>query len=145
MATTTGSVRLIDGMKFEGTASSGHTVMLDSAEAFGGENAGFRPMELLAISMAGCTAMDVVSLLRKMRQSFTDVEVSVEAGRAEEHPKVFTDVLVTYIIRGHDLDPSKVNRAVELSQEKYCSAIGTVRGVANVSARVEIVDEEAVA
>lgn len=139
---TAGTVKFVDGMKVEGRAGD-HTIMLDSAPKHGGENAGFRPMQLMALSIAGCTAMDVLSLLRKMRQDFTDLDVRVEAKRAEEHPKVFTNVAVIYTVRGRNLDEPKVNRAVELSQDKYCSAIGTVRGVAEINAHVEIIDEAA--
>lgn len=139
---TTGTVKFVDGMKVQGSAGD-HRMMLDSAPEHGGENAGFRPMELMALSIAGCTAMDVLSLLRKMRQHFTDLDVRVEAERAAEHPKVFTNVAVLYTVRGRNLDESKVKRAVELSHKKYCPAIGTVRGVAEINAHVEIIDEAA--
>ncbi len=128
-------------MQFDGTADSGHHVTLDAAPDHGGENAGFRPMELLLVGAAGCTGMDVVALLRKMRQEFTGVEIAVEAERRDEHPRVFTRVHLTYTVRGRNLDRAKVERAVNLSQEKYCSATAILRGTAEVTWDLQVVEE----
>nr|WP_290665582.1 OsmC family protein [Ardenticatena sp.] len=131
------------GMKFEGTANSGHKVLMDSAVGkFGGENAGFRPMELMALSMGGCTGMDVVSLLRKMRQDFTDVQIEINAEQREEHPRHFVKVELVYHVWGRNLDPAKVEKAVSLSYERYCPAIATVRHVAEITYRIEIHEVE---
>ena len=109
-------------MSFEGSAASGFTLPLGTDPAVGGDNDGFRPMELLAIGLAGCTAMDVVSILQKKRQNVTGFEVRIDTERAQEHPKVFTHVKVEYVIDGHQVDPVAVERAIELSLTKYCPA-----------------------
>jgi len=109
-------------MSFEASAASGFTLPLGTDPAVGGDNDGFRPMELLAIGLAGCTAMDVVSILQKKRQNVTGFEVRIDTERAQEHPKVFTHVKVEYVIDGHQVDPVAVERAIELSLTKYCPA-----------------------
>src|SRR5512136_2656684 len=110
------------GMSFTGTANSGFTINLGADPSVGGDNDGFRPLELMAISLAGCTAMDVVSILKKKQQDVTAFEVKIHADRAEQHPKVFTHTIITYIITGHDLDEQALRRAIELSTTKYCPA-----------------------
>jgi putative redox protein len=128
-------------MEFEGTADSGHTLTLDAAPEVGGADKGFRPMELMAISLAGCTAMDVISILRKKRQEVTGFEVKVNAERATEHPHVFTAMEVTYVVRGRNIDPAAVERAIQLSEEKYCPAQAMLRKAAPITLKYEIVEE----
>lgn len=128
-------------MEFEGTADSGHTLTLDAAPEVGGADKGFRPMELMALSLAGCTAMDVISILRKKRQEVTGFEVQVHAERAKEHPHVFTDIQVTYVVRGRNIDPAAVERAIQLSEEKYCPAQAMLRKAAPIALKYEIVEE----
>ena len=111
-----------EGLSFEGTADSGFKIQLDAKEEVGGEGKGFVPMELMAISLAGCTAMDVISILKKKRQDVTDFEVRVDANRAEEHPKVFTRARIDYLVTGHAVDEKAVLRAIELTAERYCPA-----------------------
>ena len=122
----TASAVLLDGMVFRGTAGSGHELLMDSAPASGGENRGFRPMELLAIGLAGCTGMDVISILRKMRQEVTNYEVKVSGDRRDEHPRIFTGITVTHVVTGRSLNPQNVARAVELSATRYCPASATI-------------------
>lgn len=110
------------GLTFSGTADTGFKLPLGAEPAVGGENDGFRPMELIAIGLAGCTGMDVISILRKKQQDVTSFEVKVHADRQSEHPKVFTHAVVEYIVTGHHVDPAAVERAVELSETKYCPA-----------------------
>jgi putative redox protein len=129
------------GMQFEGTADSGHTLVLDAAPEVGGANNGFRPMELMALSLAGCTAMDVISILRKKRQEVSSFEVKVDASRAGEHPHVFTAMAVTYVLRGKGIDPAAVERAIKLSEEKYCPAQAMLRQAAPITLTYEIVEE----
>lgn len=129
------------GMQFEGAAESGHTLILDAAPEVGGANLGFRPMELMAISLAGCTAMDVISILRKKRQEITGFEVKVDAPRASEHPHVFTAMTITYVLRGKGIDPAAVERALQLSEDKYCPAQAMLRKAAPISLNYEIVEE----
>jgi putative redox protein len=109
-------------MSFTGTADSGFTLPLDTEPAVGGDNDGFRPLELMAISLAGCTAMDVISILQKKRQEVTGFEVKVHAERTDEFPKVFTHLTVEYNVTGHNVDPTAVERSIELSSTKYCPA-----------------------
>lgn len=109
-------------MSFIGSAKSGFTVPLGTDPAVGGDNDGFRPMELIAIGLAGCTAMDVISILQKKRQEITGFEVHVSTERSEEHPKVFTHILLEYLVEGRQVDPTAVERAIELSKIKYCPA-----------------------
>jgi putative redox protein len=110
------------GMSFTGTADSGFSINLGTDPSVGGDNDGFRPLELMAISLAGCTAMDVISILKKKQQNITAFEVRVHADRAPEHPKVFTRITVEYLVQGHQVDPGAVERAIALSEEKYCPA-----------------------
>ncbi len=110
------------GLSFEGIADSGFTIPLGTSSDLGGDDDGFRPLELMAISLAGCTAMDVISILAKKRQDVTGFEVKVHAERAAEHPKVFTKVFIEYVVSGRNIDQASVERAVELSETKYCSA-----------------------
>src|SRR5215470_3571140 len=99
------------GVRFEAESGSGHHVTLDAAEHGGGENLGFRPMELLLIGLAGCTGMDVISILRKKRQDVSGYEVRVKGVRAEEHPMVFVEITVEHVIAGHAVQPEAVARA----------------------------------
>lgn len=109
-------------MTFQGSADSGFVVPLGTEPAVGGDNDGARPMELIAIGLAGCTAMDVISILQKKRQDVTHFETRVHATRATEHPKVFTQILIEYVLEGHAIDPAAVERAIDLSVTKYCPA-----------------------
>jgi putative redox protein len=109
-------------LTFTGSSESGFQVPLGSDPAVGGDNDGFRPMELLAVGLAACTAMDVISILSKKHQEVTDFEVQVHAGRATEHPKVITDAVIEYFVTGKNLDESALLRAIELSATRYCPA-----------------------
>src|SRR5690348_4422979 len=97
--------RLETELRFDVESGSGHHVALDAAEGAGGQNAGFRPMEMLLIGLAGCTGMDVISILRKKRQHVTSYEVHVQGIRAEDHPMIFVEITVEHIITGHQLQP----------------------------------------
>jgi putative redox protein len=136
----TANARLVAGMEFEAEAGSGHHLTLDAAEHGGGNDRGFRPMELLLVGLAGCTAMDVIAILRKKRQHVTNYEVQVRGERAEEHPMVYTDVTVEHIITGHNVDPSAVARAVELSETKYCGAGATIGKTANLKHTFRVIE-----
>jgi putative redox protein len=116
-------------LTFTGTAGTGFTVPLGARPEVGGDNDGFRPMELIATGLAGCTAMDVISILQKMRQEVTEYEVEVHAEQAEEHPRVFTHITIEYRITGNAVDEKAVLRAIELSAERYCPAQGMLAQV----------------
>lgn len=109
-------------LSFDGKAESGFTVPLGTTPDVGGDNDGFRPMELMALSLAGCTAMDVISILSKKRQAVSDFRVEVKAERAAEHPKVFTHATIEYHVSGKGVQEEAVVRAIELSATRYCPA-----------------------
>lgn len=116
------SVKWIDGVSFVGESETGHAVVLDGAPENGGRNIGMRPMEMLLIGMGGCTSFDVVSILKKSRQQVADCVAEISAERADEIPKVFTKIHVHFVVTGDNLNAKQVERAVQLSAEKYCSA-----------------------
>ncbi len=126
------------GMSFEGAADSGFTLPLGTSAENGGAEDGFRPMELLLVGLAGCTAMDTISILQKKRQDVTAFEVKVHGDRASEHPKIFTHILIEYIVTGNHIDPVAVERAVELSSTKYCSAQAMLGKAAEIENRVTV-------
>lgn len=109
-------------MAFEGTADSGYMQKMDAEASVGGENSAARPMEFIALGLAGCTGMDVISILRKKQQPVKDFQVRVHAERAGEHPKVFSSAVIEYRISGRDVKEEAVRRAIGLSAEKYCPA-----------------------
>jgi len=127
-------------MSFDGSSDSGFTVPLGAGPEVGGNNDGFRPMELIAIGIAGCTAMDVMSILQKKRQEVTSFEVLVHAERASEHPKVFTHLTIEYIIGGKNLSKEAVKRAVELSETKYCPAQSMFKQIATMVLKITYLD-----
>ena len=130
------------GLSFDGTAPSGFVVPLGTDPAVGGANDGSRPMELIAIGLAGCTAMDVISILQKKRQEITAFEVRVEAGRAEEHPKVFTHAVITYDLTGRNIDEAAVVRAIDLSAVRYCPAQAMLGKAFPMELRYQIYEDE---
>jgi putative redox protein len=125
-------------MSFDGSSESGFTVPLGTSPVVGGDDDGFRPLELLAIGLAGCTAMDVMSILQKKRQEINSFEVQVHAEQAAEHPKVFTHIVIEYIISGNNLSEEAVQRAVQLSEEKYCPAQAMFKQVATMELKITI-------
>ena len=129
-------------LTFTGTADSGFSVPLGAKAAVGGDNDGFRPMELIALGLAGCTAMDVLSILRKKRQDVTDFEVQVHVERAQEHPKVFTEAEIEYFITGHGVDETAVLRAIGLSANRYCPAQAMFNQVLTIELKYHIFDDE---
>ena len=134
------SVNWVDGMLMVGKSHSGHSITMDGPPEIGGDNLGVRPMEMLLLGVAGCTMIDVVTTLKKMRQELTHCETKVNAERADEHPKVFTDVHIQFIVKGKDLDPKKVEKAITLSAEKYCSASIMLGKTASITHDFEIVE-----
>jgi len=130
------------GMHFTGTATTGFEVPLGADEEAGGPNDGFRPLELMAVSLAGCTAMDVISILKKKQQAVTAFEVKVQADQAQEFPKVFTHTLITYLVTGHSLDETALRRSIELSATKYCPAQAMLARVVPMELRYEIYEGE---
>ena len=130
------------GMTFSGTSDTGFTVPLGASPSVGGENDGFRPMELMAVSLAGCTSMDVISILRKKRQDVTAYEVKVHADQADQHPHVFTQAVITYDVTGRELDEAAVIRAIELSAQRYCPAQSMLAQVMPIELVYEIYENQ---
>jgi putative redox protein len=129
-------------LTFTGTADSGFSLPLGTDPAVGGDNDGFRPMELIAIGLAGCTAMDVMSILSKKRQEVTDFEVQVHAGRAPEHPKVFTEAVIEYFITGCGVEEEAVLRAIELSAVRYCPAQAMLGQIMPIELKYHIFEDQ---
>lgn len=129
-------------MSFTGTADTGFSVPLGAEASVGGDEDGFRPMELILTGLAGCTAMDVVSILQKKRQEVTAFNVRVRAERAEDHPKVVTSAVLEYQVSGHALDEAAILRAIELSATRYCPAQAMFRTVFPMTLKYTIFEDE---
>ena len=136
-----GTVTLQDGSTFEGVAGSGHRVTMDVAPEVGGRNLGLRPMEMVLLGLGGCTAIDVLHMLRKGRQPITDMRVELDAERANDVPKVFTRIHLHFVFTGAGLDPHKIERAINLSASKYCSASMMLNKTAEMTHDFEIVKQ----
>jgi putative redox protein len=134
------SVKWVQDVMFVGESGSGHAVVMDGAPDAGGRNLGVRPMEMLLIGLGGCTAFDIVMILKRGREQVTDCVVDIDAQRAETEPKVFTKIVMRYRVSGRALDPRKVERAVNLSADKYCSATAMLSKTAQFSHEIAIID-----
>jgi putative redox protein len=134
-------VKWVEQVSFLGESESGHAVLMDGAPAAGGRNLGPRPMEMLLLGAGGCTSFDVISILKKSRQAVSDCYVELEATRAEEDPKVFTKIHMHFVVKGKDIKPDVVERAIKLSAEKYCSASIMLGATAEMTHDFEIVQE----
>ena len=136
-----GTVTLQEGSTFEGVAGSGHRVTMDVAPEVGGRNLGLRPMEMVLLGLGGCTAIDVLHMLRKGRQPITDMRVELDAERADDVPKVLTRIHFHFVLTGAGLDPHKIERAINLSASKYCSASMMLNKTAEMTHDFEIVKQ----
>ncbi|MEZ5357322.1 MAG: OsmC family protein [Candidatus Zixiibacteriota bacterium] len=121
------------GFKFTGTSIYGHEISTDASKKIGGNEDGYQPLELMMFSVMGCTGIDFVDIGKKMRLEITDLKIKVSAEQAEEAPRYFTKVHLDYAVVGKNLDPKKVERVIQLSQEKYCSAAATISGKSELS------------
>lgn len=130
------------GVSFSGETDSGHTVLMDGPPDAGGENQGPRPMEMLLLGMGACSSVDVISILKKSRQSIQDCRVEISASRADDAPKIFTAIHLHFIVTGSKLNEKHVSRAISLSAEKYCSASIMLGAMAKVTHDYEIVESE---
>lgn len=131
-------VKWLDNMSFVGESGSGHSVVMDGAPEFGGRNLGLRPMEMLLLGLGGCSAFDVILILQKSKQQVIDCEVEIAAERADSDPKVFTRIHLHFMVSGRNLVADKVERAIKLSAEKYCSASIMLGKMAVITHDVEI-------
>lgn len=131
--------RLNDSYHMEAQNEHGNTIQMDGSPAIGGENLGARPMQVLLMSLAGCTSIDIISILKKMKQEVADYHVEVDAKReADVVPSLFTNIHIKYILKGNDLEESKVRRAIELSADKYCSVSKILEPTAKITWSYEI-------
>jgi putative redox protein len=131
-------VKWLDHMSFVGESGSGHSVVMDGSPDHGGRNLGVRPMEMVLLGLGGCSAFDVMQILKKSRQNVVDCEVRLEAERSDEIPSVFTTIKLIYSVTGDTLSQDQVNRAVKLSMEKYCSVTKMLETSVEISYEVEI-------
>ncbi|MBN1465236.1 OsmC family protein [candidate division KSB1 bacterium] len=131
-------IKQIEGLSLVGKSDSNHWVPLDSSKTFGGSEAGARPMEMVLIALGGCTSMDVLSILKKMRENVLDFDLSLEAERAEGHPAVFTKIHLHYMIAGKNINSDNVSKAIDLSMNKYCSVTAMLKKSVDMSWDFEI-------
>src|SRR5438552_11676496 len=129
------------GMRFDVETGSGHHVILDAAENNGGQDTGPRPMEMLLVALASCAGMDIISILRKKRLEISAYELRVHGIRAEEHPKVFVEITVEHIFTGHNIKPEAVERAIQLTEERYCGASAMLEKAAVIKNTFRIIEE----
>jgi len=116
----------------------GHKIVIDAANEFGGENNGPRPKALLLLSLAGCSGMDVVSLMEKMRINYSDFKIIVEGNLNEDHPKKYNSITLKYIVTGKDIEIEKIEKAIKLSEEKYCGVWATLKPGVKIDYKIEI-------
>ena len=135
-------VKWLDNMSFVGESESGHSVVMDGPPESGGRNLGIRPMEMVLLGMGGCTAFDVVLILKRQRQAISDCYVELSSERAEEAPKVFTKIHVHYVVKGKIWMIKKWARAVDMTAEKYCSVSIMLAQSVDVTHDYEIIEEE---
>ncbi|MEO9964149.1 MAG: OsmC family protein [Reichenbachiella sp.] len=131
----------IGNMAFEADVD-GHRIVMDAGEEVGGQNKGPKPKPLLLVALAGCTGMDVISLLKKMRVAVEDLQISVSGDTSEEHPIYYKNIKLTYLVKGQGLDKEKIEKAVKLSQERYCGVSFTLQQVAELDYEIIYSDEE---
>jgi putative redox protein len=139
MATKTAYVKHIKGVTFLGKTDSNHWITMDGPEELGGSNAGIRPKELLLTALAGCTGSDVAVILNKKKIKYDNFELNISADVQEEHPQVFTKIHVEYVFYGKDIPVADVERAIELSQTKYCSVTKMLEKAASITHSYKII------
>lgn len=132
------NVKWNSGLRFVGTDSLAHSIVMDASKQSGGEGSGFSPMQLLLVALGGCTGMDIVNILRKQRQEVDGLEIAVSGERAEEPPRVYNYIRVEYRIKGKDINENAVKRAIQLSEDKYCSVGAMLRAKAKVTSNCSI-------
>lgn len=129
-------VKWNNNLKFNAVGDSGHDILMDASESAGGEDSAARPLEMLLAGLGGCTGIDLVLILKKMKAEIEDFDIEIEAERAKDHPKRFEKINLKYYLKGKNLDDKKVKKAIELSENKYCSASASLN--AEISSSFEI-------
>lgn len=130
------------GMKFTGMGASGFAILMDASPSEGGNDRGIRPMEMVALGLIGCQAMDVISILRKKRQEITEFEVKFNGPRSANYPKVFTSAVITFVLTGKNIDETAVIRSIELTATKYCPAQAMLEQAFPMDLHYEIYEDE---
>lgn len=141
MAQKKAFIKQIKGITFAGKTDSNHWVIMDGPEEFGGSNAGIRPKELLLLGLGGCTGSDVVTILQKKKAAVDGFEINITSDVAEEHPQVFTKIHVEYVFYGKGLSGKDIERAIELSQTKYCSVTKMLEKAAEITHSFKIIEK----
>jgi len=131
-------VKWIDGMRFVATDSTGHSIVMDASKQVGGEGSGFSPLQLLLAALGGCTGIDIVDIMRKQRQQMDDLEIEVSGERVKEPPRVYDKIHVEYKVKGRGIKEKAVQRAIRLSEEKYCSVGAMLKAKAEVTSSYTI-------
>jgi len=142
MSTKTAYIKQIKGITFAGKTDSNHWVTMDGPENFGGSDAGIRPKELILLALAGCTGSDVISILEKKRTPLEDFEINIKADVSDEHPQVFTKIDLEYVFYGKNLNVKDIERAIDLSQTKYCSVTAMLQKAVEMKHSYRIVEEK---
>jgi putative redox protein len=135
------TITWVDGLQFVGESASGHGLVIDSSVDGGGHDAGPRPMELVLMGVMGCTAMDVISILKKKRQKVASLKISAKGEQADDAPRYFTHIELEYVATG-DVEEEALRRAIELSETKYCSAMATLNGRTQFSSKYRVEQAE---
>lgn len=130
----------IEGLSFVGKSDSNHWVSVDGPKEFFGSEAASRPMELLLLSLGSCTSSDVASILKKKKVDLKGFEINLDAEQSDEHPKVFTKIHIEYVFYGHDLNPVHLERAIELSQNKYCPVTPMLKSSVDITTSYRTID-----
>ncbi len=132
-------IKWIEGMTMLGESGSGHSVVLDGPISLGGKNIGIRPMEMLLLGLGGCTTVDIISILKKMKQDIISIDSNIKATRQDKEPKIFTTIHIDFNLTGNQLNLAKCQKAVDLSQQKYCSAAIMLGQMATITSKVNII------
>jgi len=131
-------VKWIDGMQFVATDSAGHSIIMDASKQYGGEGSGFSPLQLLLVALGGCTGIDIADIMRKQRQQLDGLEIIVSGERVKEPPRVYSNIHVEYRVHGKDVKEKAVQRAIRLSEDKYCSVGAMLKAKAKVTSKYTI-------
>ena len=140
MSLKTATVKQVTGTTLVAKSDSNHWVVMDGSPTFGGSSAGSSPKELLLMALGGCTANDVIPILRKKKTSVEKVDINLTGNAREEHPQIFTDIHVEYVVHGNGIDVADVEKAIELSTTKYCSISAMLQGVVKIRHSFRIVE-----
>lgn len=134
-------IKLVEGLTAVGISDSNHWVPMDGDRKYDGREGANMPMEMVLMALGGCTGMDVASILSNMHEPYSDIRVKLEAEQSEELPKVFTSIMINFIVKGN-VDPKKLERAISLSQDKYCPVAAMLKNACPIEWEFEIVEEK---